>query len=566
MDLIKNIYQKYTVLLILLLILPTFYTLLRPGFFPMQDDLQAFRIFEMDKCFGDFQFPCRWVPDAGYKYGYPQFLYYPPSMYYIGEFFHLAGFQFIDTVKILFILGYIFSTLTMFFFLKTFLDKWSAFVGSILYAYAPYKAVEVYVRGAMSEFWSLVIFPLIFWSSYQLVKTQKLKYFGLFALSVGFLLTTHNLMSIIFLPIAGIWVISLIMLEKKWKVLPKVFLSGLLGIGLAAFFTLPLIFERQFAHVESLVGGYFDYRQHFVDIYQLFFSNYFGFGSSFLGPGDDLSLSTGPIHWLMSAITLIIALVQFKKHKKLSILTFILGFISLGVLFLMHQKSSFIWSKIEILQWLQFPWRFMADSIFLVSLIPAIGIFFVKHQKLSYILGTTLIISVVMLHGSFFKPREWFNLTDQEKFSGILWQKQLTISIFDYLPIYAKLPPVTQAPDYPEVMAGKVEFLEYKKGSNLQMGRINVLEDANLRLPLFDFPGMEVKVSNKKIKHNHNDCRNQEFCLGLISFNVLKGEHIIKAELKNTLIRDIGDILTVLSFVVVGVILLKERLYEKIIN
>jgi hypothetical protein len=46
----------------------------------------------------------------------------------------------------------------------------------------------------------------------------------------------------------------------------------LLGIGLAAFFTLPVLFERQYVHIESMVGGYFDYRQHFVDIKQLFFS------------------------------------------------------------------------------------------------------------------------------------------------------------------------------------------------------------------------------------------------------------------------------------------------------
>ncbi len=148
---------------LLVLLIPAFYQLLRPGFFWMQDDLQAFRIQQLDKCVKDFQIPCRWVPDAGYQYGYPQFNYYPPSVYYLGEIFHLIGFQFIDAVKILFILGFILAAIAMFIFLRSMFGKWPAYVGAIIYTYAPYKAVDVYVRGALSEFWSFVFFPLIFW-------------------------------------------------------------------------------------------------------------------------------------------------------------------------------------------------------------------------------------------------------------------------------------------------------------------------------------------------------------------------------------------------------------------
>src|SRR3989338_7668545 len=109
---------KYWIILVIVLTIPTFSQLVRPGFFPMQDDLQAMRVHQMFKCFQDLQIPCRWVPDMGYQYGYPQFNYYPPSVYYLGAILHTFGFQIIDSVKILFILGYIFSTLAMFLFLK----------------------------------------------------------------------------------------------------------------------------------------------------------------------------------------------------------------------------------------------------------------------------------------------------------------------------------------------------------------------------------------------------------------------------------------------------------------
>lgn len=554
-----SILKKQVLIWILLFIftIPTFLSLVRPGFFPMQDDLQAFRIFEMDKCFKELQFPCRWVPDPGYQYGYPQFLYYPPNVYYFGEIFHLIGFQFIDSVKILFVLGFVLSAFFMFLFLKNFLGVWPGFVGSLLYTYIPYKAVEVYVRGAMSEFWSLVFFPLLFWSSYMLVKKGKLNYLCFFALSVGLLLTTHNLMSLIFFPVLGIWILSLLILEKKWKEIVKIFIAGILGLGLAAFFTLPVLFERQFAHTESLLGGYFDYRQHFIDLYQIFISNNWGYGSSYLGPGDDLSLTTGHIQWILALFAIIIGVLNFKKSKSLSILTFVLSATELFVLFMMHQKSSFIWSPLTFLSYLQFPWRFMAVSIFLLSILGAISIYQIsklgikKSKELALGIGILSILVVFFMYSSFFQPQKWLNMSDREKFSGLLWEKQLTISIFDYLPIYAKLPPVQKAPALPEVLNGEVKFLKYDKKASSQKGEIEAKGRTRLRLPLFDFPGMKVYLNGREIKHIHNDCRGQEFCLGLITFDVPTGHHIIEARLTNTIVRSIGDYLTLISLVFV---------------
>ena len=548
------------VALLVLLIIPSFYTLIKPGFFPMQDDLQAFRVQQMYECFKDLQIPCRWVPDPGYQYGYPLFNYYPPSVYYLGGLLHLIGFQIIDAVKILFALGYILSALTMFVFLRSLYKDKIAFIGALLYTYVPYKATEVYVRGAMSEFWALVIFPLLFWSAYQFIKTQKLKYFIWLAVSTSLLLTTHNLMSLIFFPILGVWCLVHIYLEKRWTVLIKILGAGLLGFGLAAFFSLPVIFEGKYVHLESLLGGYFDYRQHFVDLDQLFISNHWGYGSSYLGPNDDLNLSAGQIQVFLAVLGLVLSYLNYKKHKSLSLIYLVVFSVEMLVLFIMHQKSSFIWSFIPILSWLQFPWRFLADSIFLLSFLAATALYFLDsiNKKVAIILGVSTVIGCLILYKGFYEPREWYQITDKDKFSGQLWEKQLTISIFDYLPVYSILPPVTKAPDLPEVLEGETQFISYKKGSNYQIGELNVKSETLLRLPLFDFPGMEVTVDGKKITHWHDDCRGQQFCLGLITFKVPVGNHTIKARLTNTPIRNIGNGLTILSLLIMGGLFLKQ--------
>jgi hypothetical protein len=550
--------KTFWVILVILLSIPTFLNLMRTGFFPMQDDLQAFRIYEMDKCWQDFQIPCRWVPDAGYQYGYPQFNYYPPSVYYFGEILHKVGFQFIDSVKILFIAGYILSAVAMFFLVSEFLDNFSGLIAALIYTYVPYKAVEVYVRGAMSEFWSLVFYPLIFWAAYKLIKTSKARYIALLAISLGLLLTTHLLMSLIFSLSAVVWVVYWLIEEKKLKEIFKVLMGVLLGIGLAAFFILPVIFERQYAHTETLTMGYFGYLQHFVNVFKLFISNEWGYGSSGF-PNEKLNLSTGLIQWIFGLVTVITAglYIFLKKKKDMVSLALVLGALELFTLFMIHVKSSFIWSALPILAWLQFPWRFLTISIFLLAILSGIGIYLMPKFKI-YV-GIAIISLAFVLNIGYFVPKDWVNITDADKFSGVSWQKELTISIFDYLPIYAKLPPITPAPEFPEVLDGSAKFSDYKKGSDFQTGNVEVVADTTIRLPLFDFPGMQVKVNGKVISHSHNDCRNEEFCLGLISFKLPSGKYYIETKLMDTPVRKVGNYISLVSIVIVFWLIIKKN-------
>ena len=554
--------------LVILLTVPTFWKLVRPGFFPMQDDLQAFRIYEMDKCFDDGQIPCRWVPDAGYRYGYPQFNYYPPFVYYVGALLHRVGFQYIDAVKILFILGYIVSALTMFILVDSLLGKWPAFVSSLLYTYVPYKAVEVYVRGAMSEFWALAFFPVVFWAIYRFIKTERKKYLIWFSLSIALLTVTHSLTTLIFAPFAVIWTVFWLIAEKKWKVWSKVILSGLLGIGLASFYFLPVLFERKFVHVESLLSGYFDYRQHFVSLYKMFISREWGYGSSGF-PNELLNLSTGTVQWVMGIIAFFLGVINYtsynryyKKQKKLSLLLLIFVASELLVLFMMHMKSSFIWAHLPILWWLQFPWRYLSVSIFLLSLLAGLAIYL--SFKAKYVLGTFTVLIALIINIEFFVPKDWLMIKDSDKFSGISWEKQMTISIFDYLPIYAKLPPIKEAPDLPEILDGTAKINNYKKGSDFQTGKIEVSDEATIRLPLFDFPGMQVKANGQAVKHNHDDCRGEEVCLGLISFKLSPGSYEIEAKLTDTPIRKLGNYLSLTSIFILIWLMIKKN--EKVIK
>lgn len=553
----------FSLLLVLALALPAFITLVRPGLFPMQDDMQVFRLQQMGKCFLDGQIPCRWVPDAGYQYGYPLFNYYSPLVYYLGQLIHTVGFQYVDSLKTLFILGFILAAVSMYFLANEFFGKWPAVIAATLYTLAPYKAQEVYVRGALSEFWASVFFPLILWAIYKLITKRRRKYFFWTAISIGGIFLTHNLLSFLFIPIILFWSGYWLLMERKDIAWRQLVLAIILGVSLSGFFLIPMLFERSFVHIDTLIGGYFDYRQHFVTLKQLFLSNHWGYGSSTLGPNDDLSLSTGIVHWVLGLIALFLALFNFKKNKKLAELIFGFGVIELVVLFLTHEKSSFIWSIIIPLKWLQFPWRFLSLSVFILSFLSAAVFYYLP--KLKIVLGVCAIITVMALQVNFFRPVSWLNVSDNQKLSGSLWEKELTSSIFDYLPIYAQLPPNSKALGLPEVLTGNAAFGNYFKGSDFQTGVLTASENSLIRLPFFDFPGMTVYLNNYQVAHIHDICAGEPYCFGLISFTVPAGKYNFKVELENTPIRTMGNILSVLSLIILSFLVVNknEKLFQK---
>ena len=146
--------MKIKILLFLLLI-PAFFFLLRPGeYWNMHDDMQVIRQLEMEKCFKDGQIPCRWSPDLGYGYGYPLFNYYPPLPYLVGEIFRVFGFSFIAAVKLTAIAQILLSALAMYICAGAIFGSLGGALSALFYTYAPYRNLNIYVRGAMNEAWA----------------------------------------------------------------------------------------------------------------------------------------------------------------------------------------------------------------------------------------------------------------------------------------------------------------------------------------------------------------------------------------------------------------------------
>src|SRR3989339_1677275 len=170
-------YKKYFGLLIVLLL--SYFAvkaLFAPGFFTMHDDTQVARVYEMGKALKDGMFPVRWAADLGYGYGYPIFNFYAPLAYYFGGLFTLAGVDALIAAKLMIGLGILLSGIFMYLLAREFFGEAGGILSALFYVYAPYHAVEIYIRGDVSEFFAYAFIPLVFFALHKIYKEQKRKW------------------------------------------------------------------------------------------------------------------------------------------------------------------------------------------------------------------------------------------------------------------------------------------------------------------------------------------------------------------------------------------------------
>ncbi len=402
------------ILFIILLTVPAVWQIITPGFFPMHDDVQAARVQQMFVALKSGQLPVRWVPDLGYGYGYPIFNFYNPLPYYFGAGFMFLGLDVLTATKLMFVFPVFLSGAAMFIFSKLFLPDLVSLLAGVLYIYAPYHAVQIYVRGAVAEYWAYAILPLVFYAVWK----RKII---LGSLTVTFLILSHNLTSFMSIPFVLILILIKLLTEKKKGLLfTGYFLLFTFSIGLSAFSWLPSILESSKTGVDQMVFEKFDPPSKHVAYPLQLWSGVWGYGGSSSGIDDGLSFQLGKIHLIGSlaviAILLYCYIAKRKTIKQFSNLTIFAIVGLLFSLFMLLPPSRFIWDSVRVLSYIQFPWRFLTFASLFSSLLTAWVIVTIVNLivKKKVLKKSLLIISYFLLiisYTKFFQPKFKFPVT-----------------------------------------------------------------------------------------------------------------------------------------------------------
>lgn len=528
--------------------------LTKPGFFPMHDDEQVGRLYQLDKAINSGHIPPRITPDLGFGFDYPLFNFYPPFVYYVAQLFVFLGFSYIVSLKLMIALGFILSALFMYLFARLYLNEIGSLVASVAYTYAPYHAVDVYVRGALPEFWSFVFVPALFWSITKLVQTRGARYIITTSLFIGCLILTHNLMAMmsgLFLGVYGLYLLS----KTKHKVVffGQSVLSIIFGFGLTAFFWIPSFFEKKYTLIDLLTQELANYNLHFIYIRQFFHSPW-GYGGSLYGLLDGMSFELGKGHIFFAIVSMIIAGYFLLKKKKIpSIFLLFVGLFGASI-FMQTFYSKPLWDILSPFWYIQFPWRFLMFSAFTMAFI--IGWLFtaIENKKITMSIAVVAVGVMLALSIPKFQPSSYLtSVTDEDYTAPEVIQWRTSIMAFEYVPkgIATKksdvgntiidITPSEIAKSSYEIVSGDVNVQEVQDDPHKKKWNVTARTNGVVQLMTFDFPGWKTFINGKEIPfHSDNKFK-------LITVDVPEGKYELTAVLADTPLRRASHGITLAS-------------------
>ncbi len=367
--------------LTLLLSLPVLGPLLQPGYYWGAHDARhsVYFLHQFNKAIQDGVWYPRWAPDFAFGYGYPFFNIYGPLPSYVGEFFHLAGFDIVTAVKIVFGLSAVLSGVAMFLFVRRLLGSPAGLIAGLVYVYIPYHLFDLYVRAALAESVGFVFVPLALWGFFETVRRPSARGIVAAGLAYAGLMFTSNLLALIFTPILGLYVAWMLLMQGRGgatgltqragqvvlRGLPPLF-ALMLGLGISAIFWIPAFLEYRFVRVDQWVGGRFAFGDDFVEVFQLF-SPRWGFGASIPGPNDAAGFQIG-------LAALLLYLFSFGVVPKVTDVTtrrtlWFFQAMTAVVIFLTTPVSSLAWTYLPLSSFAQFPWRLLVVIAPLISVL-----------------------------------------------------------------------------------------------------------------------------------------------------------------------------------------------------
>lgn len=529
--------------------IPLVWSFFTPGYFQTHDgDFFLMRLIEFDKVFRAGQIPPRWAPDLNHGYGLPVFNFFYPGYLYIGELFRLLNFSYTGSLKTIFVLSFPFSAFGMYLFVNKIMGKLAGIISGLFYLYAPYRLLDVYVRGQIGEILALTIAPYLFWVILSLSSDKyrrSLLLIGTFL--VGLFFISHNITTMVFSLVIFGYLIFLFFQNRAKNLFRKYVILFLCGFCFSAFFVLPALLEKQ----NVILGQHIavDYQGQFPTIKQLIYSPW-GYGYSQIGTNDGISFQLGVAHLLSLLITIIcLGITMVKSLKKIDFtsknLLFFMGITLISIFFTL-EISKPIWKIVPYLSQVQFPWRLNVLTIFSLSVLAG-GL---TLSKVKYLLPILLILLFMNVR-NYSRPGYFERYTDKDYFNNYLLYRGTGSLTDEVVPMWVEKKPSNESKEKISILSGQAKLTDLTDKGISQKGKIEVISDkAVLETNTTYYPGWEVKIDNRQVVTRIGRP------YGTILSEVPQGNHEIKVEFKETSLRIFSNLLFCAGLIMLTVALI----------
>ena len=453
----------------------------------------------------------------------------------------------------------------------------AGFVAAAAFTYAPYiQYVDPHARGDLAEVLALGIAPLAFWAADSFQRKKGWLHWVATALFTAAIITSHNLLAMVFFALLLGW--ALWQTSSDWQDRSNRWLIAALfaGVGLAAFFWLPVGLEQDAVNLNTLLGAgeqdNFDFRNHFLTLGTMLSpSRLIDWGAT----EPEFVFNLGMLQWVLALVGGT-ALVRGRVAQKRQAIFFVTAV--LGLLFMMLPWSEPIWAALPLIEFLQFPWRLLGPIAFMLAVLAGVGTHWLVSMTKQQWLPATLVGGILLLAMPLSQVTPWpsdFGPTDTLAVAAKEWQGLWlgTTSTSDFVPVTVDLIPAPQ--DSVNVglrdggMVDRVNRATLPAGTTVSGSEVNGLHfryeiDSDkafpLRLFLFDFPGWEARIDGEPVK---TELGRPE---GFLIVPVPAGIHLVDVQFKDTYPRQLGWFLSGLSLLAVVVGAYYLRRHEEVIE
>lgn len=492
---------------------------------------------------GDF--PVRWM-DGFANYGMPMGVIVQQTTSYLGALFNLILNNTVLSYNLVVFVGTFFSLYFFYLFLRCHFSNKSSLLGIVLFAFAPYRIINVYIRGALPEYFAHVFFPLILMGLYYWIVKRDTK--GLMILGgglVGILLThpfTLVIGSFLFAPYALFLLLRNVKKEQFIAVCIPIGITACIAIGITAYYILPLFTEIKYFYYgrsgQGLLPGQDLSLLNYLGDHWNYFTQY------------DIDVRGHVIHLGLFELGMVLAGILYwsVKDVRSKSLPLLLS-IFVVLVFFTTRFANPIYTSIKFLGGIQHNWRMFTSIVFIAPLIGA----YIHNKTQSQIffwllIGIVFFSRIPQLYGkNYLSEPEVKYYWNKENLHGNVLNTIWTGPTQDY--------PVKKQKG--EIIAGKGAILERKESNSVRT--YTVRADTELRMVdnTFYFPGWRVYVDGVETLIEFQDMNYR----GVITYMVAPGTHTVEVRFTNTKIRLLGNILSIISLglAVVAISILKKR-------
>lgn len=535
--------RLFPYVVILLLSFWMIYPFFNSGFFPMHDDSQPSRVYLMYEALKSGQFPVRWVNFLGFGLGYPLYNFYAPFPYYIGSLVMFILPDPIIATKVMFAAALIISGIAMYILACHFAGKVVSIVCATLYMYAPYHAIQVFVRGSLGELYAYAFLPLLFLSIVLLLRREwgnnKPLVVGSMALAV--ILVSHNILGMISLFWLGLFFILLCLLVilriYRPKIIVQLLLIILFGVGISAFFTVPAYLEKKYTQVNKLTKAGSDFHQHFVYLDQLWDWPW-GYAGSAPGRADGMSYKIGKTHLLVGIASFFAFLYVCKKRRiktyqmiifLVSLLFFILS------IFFMLEISTLVWEFIPLFPFIQYPWRFLSFAVLFISFL-SIFLFNPFEKRIQLVLAGILIFIIIWFNAKYFQPQEYISVSQYDYTAISFLRQKYSLVSYEYMPKDFTPSITTDMGQFfiPASILEKISDIPTRK-----IYKVTTKRAVTGFIDIAYFPSWKAKINGENIILSHQN--------GIIVAQLPSGNYNLELFFEGTMIEKVSNAISIFS-------------------